>query len=656
MSFAQRRAPAPGRQRALVARALRWIAGGLGLALVLAPGAAMAQSGAGGVGVGARFRDRVVLLGFRPGVSGRQRLALERAVGGIGARSLGPPVKQASTPAPGGRAVPVPLELRVAHGRVLAVVSRLRRSGEVAYAEPDYLMQASAAPNDFSFGMQWADSNSGQPIPTQESKEVLGPPQSGTPGADDGALKAWGVSTGSPSIVIGEADTGLDYSHPDLAANVWANPGGIGGCPSGTHGYNFVSHTCNPMDDDTAFGGHGSHVAGIIGAVGNNGVGVAGVNWSTTILPVKWLNSSAKGETSALIEALAWLLAAKETGVNIRVVNDSATFEGTEPSQALSDEIDTLGAHGILFVTAAGNTGDNNDVKSVRRYPCGYDRPTEICVTATDNNDQLPSWANYGPNTVDLAAPGVSIYSTLRGGSYGYLSGGSMATAQVSGAAALILSVAPSLSPQQLKSDIVGNADPLPSLTGKVISGSRLDICKAMPGCPVQPAPPPPPVEPPPPPAPPQRPPPPIIRRLRISPRAFAATSRSNRHHNKGVGATGAWISYTDSLPALVKFTLFKLEAGIKNKAHVCAKRRSHAPVARSRRCSRYWSVGALRRRDRVGANRRRLGGVFHGRELEPGSYRLVLVPSAEGQTGPARAVAFRVTRQADVAQHAPAP
>ena len=123
----------------------------------------------------------------------------------------------------------------------------------------------------------------------------------------------------------------------------------------------------------------------------------------------------------------------------MRVVNDSATFVGTAYSQALSDEIDVLGANDILFVTAAGNTGDNNDNPSVRRYPCGYDRPNEICVTASDQNDRLPTWANYGATTVDLAAPGNNVYSTLRSGTYGYVSGGSMASPQVAGAAALIL-------------------------------------------------------------------------------------------------------------------------------------------------------------------------------------------------------------------------
>ncbi len=245
----------------------------------------------------------------------------------------------------------------------------------------------------------------------------------------------------------------------------------------------MLTSTCDPLDDDTAYGGHGTHVAGIIGAVANNGAGVAGMNWQTSILPVKWLNSEAEGFTSGLIAALQWLVAAKQSGVNVRVVNDSATFVGTAYSRALSEELDTLGANNILFVTAAGNTANNNDEEKVRRYPCGYDRPNEICVTASNNKDALPSWANYGPHTVDLAAPGVSVYSTLRNGAYGYLSGGSMASPQVAGAAALILSVAPSLSATALKADILENVDKLPSLAGKVITGGRLNVCRAMPGC-----------------------------------------------------------------------------------------------------------------------------------------------------------------------------
>jgi subtilisin family serine protease len=345
-----------------------------------------------------------------------------------------------------------------------------------------------ATPNDPSFSLQWAASNTGQSVPSQEAEEILGAPIPGTPGDDDGALRAWRVTTGSRSIVIGETDTGVEYEHPDLATNIWSNPGGVGGCPAGTHGYDVLGTTmstrCNPMDEDTSYGGHGTHVAGIMGAVGDNSMGVAGVNWQTTILPIKWLESAGgSNETGKLIEALQWIVAAKQAGVNIRVVNDSPTFLGTPYSQALADEIEVLGENNILFVTAAGNTGEDDDELADRRYPCGYDLPNEICVTASNDNDELPSWANYGPHTVNLAAPGVSIYSTLREGKYGYLSGGSMASPQVAGAAALILSVEPSLTAVELKADILDNVDPVPALSGKVITGGILDICKALPGC-----------------------------------------------------------------------------------------------------------------------------------------------------------------------------
>jgi hypothetical protein len=357
-----------------------------------------------------------------------------------------------------------------------------------------------AAPNDESFGVQWGDSNTGQPIHTQEMpSELLGPEMPGTLGADDRALKAWGVTTGDPSIVIGEVDTGVDYNHPDLGANIWINTRKVGGCLPGARGYNEVEKTCNPMDMDPklnegGYGGHGTHVAGIMGAVGNNVAGVAGMNWRTTILPVRWLTSGNGGSPSMLVEALRWLVQAKEEGVNIRVINESPNFT-TDPGEELKQAIEMVGQHDILFVTAAGNT-----LKPY--YPCNWDLPNVICVTATDHNDQIPTWANWGAG-VDLAAPGASIYSTLRGGGYGYLSGGSMAAAQVSGAAALILSVAPNLTAEQLKADILNNVDQLPSLQGKVESSGRLDVCKAVPGCEPPPAPPPTPTPPPPPPPPP---------------------------------------------------------------------------------------------------------------------------------------------------------
>jgi subtilisin family serine protease len=408
------------------------------------------------------YSDDQVLVGFKRGTSASRRHSIENRVGGIRARRLG-----------------VGVFLTVPGGDVPSVIRRLKRDPAVRYAEPNYVMQASGVPNDPQFGLQWGLQNTGQSVNGT----------AGAPGADEHVVPAWNVTTGSSSIVIADTDTGVEYTHPDLAANIWSNPGGLESCPAGTHGFNVIAgeNACDPMDDDTAYDGHGTHIAGIMGAVGNNGVGVTGINRTSSIMAVKWLDSNSSGLTSNLIAALQLVIQAKQAGQNIRVVNDSVTFVGTGYSKALSDEIDQLGANDVLFVTAAGNTAQNNDNPSTPRYPCDYDRPTEICVAASDQNDRLPSWANYGATTVDLAAPGNNIYSTLRSASYGYINGSSMAAAEVSGAAALILS-AGYQSATNLKADILNNVDPIPSLTGLVRTGGRLDVCTALPGCTVPPA------------------------------------------------------------------------------------------------------------------------------------------------------------------------
>jgi subtilisin family serine protease len=422
-----------------------------------------------------RYQPGVVLVGLRPGVPSSVLPALMRAVSAGKHHRLGFIGSDTRAARNLQGRIGASFVLRVRSGTVLSTVAWLRRQRRfVRYAEPNYQLQPAAAtnvPNDPSFNQQWGSLNTGQ--------TVNGKP--GTAGADDGAARAWAHSTGSQSIVIGEVDTGVDYTHPDLAANIWSNPGGVNGCAAGTHGYNVLNSTCDPMDSDVSYNGHGTHVAGIMGAVGNNGAGVAGMNWSTTILPVKWISdNNGANYTTDLIAALDWLLKAEQAGVNIRVVNDSTVFIGTASSQALSDEIDALGANNILFVTAAGNSGQNNDVPANARYPCAYDRPTEICVTASDQNDALWSQANWGPNTVDLAAPGDNIYSTLRNGNYGYISGTSMASPQVAGAAALILSVQ-DMTVTALKAQILNTVDPIPALSGLVRTGGRLDVCNALP-------------------------------------------------------------------------------------------------------------------------------------------------------------------------------
>jgi hypothetical protein len=370
---------------------------------------------------------------------------------------------------------------------VLDRVKALKAMPGVRYAEPDWLqyVDGGSVPDDPSFPVQWALQNTGQTVNGT----------TGISGADEKALPAWSITTGSTSVVVAVTDTGIDYTHPDLAANIWSATSAftvaINGtnytCPAGSPGFNVLGtvgtatgQQCNPMDDDTSYNGHGTHVAGIIGAVGNNNTGVAGVNWITSLMAIKWVNSGGTGATSDLITALQGVVTLAQAGVNIRVVNDSQTWPGTAVSQALSDEIDVLGDNNILFVTASGNTAQDND--TTPRYPCVYDRPNQICAAASDQTDHLWSSANWGDSTVQLAAPGVNIYSTLRNDSYGYISGGSMAAAETSGAAALVLSTS-NLDVTDLRSAILNNVDVLSSFSGLVSTSGRLNICKALGNC-----------------------------------------------------------------------------------------------------------------------------------------------------------------------------
>src|SRR6202011_2284544 len=181
---------------------------------------------------------------FRNGVSAARQLAIERAIGARSARRLGPAIKPVGHGRTAGQEYLAPLELRVQDSQVLPAIYRLKRYAEVAYAEPNYLQIGTAKPNDPEFGQQWGDENTGQLIPFQDQNETLGAEEKGTSGADDRANLAWGVSTGSRSIVIGEVDSGVAYEHPDLAANIWSNPGAINGYAAGTRGYNVLNKTC----------------------------------------------------------------------------------------------------------------------------------------------------------------------------------------------------------------------------------------------------------------------------------------------------------------------------------------------------------------------------------------------------------------------------
>ena len=321
----------------------------------------------------------------------------------------------------------------------------------------------STIPNDPSYPQLYALNNTGQ--------------TGGTFDADIDAPEAWNITTGSRAIVVGVIDTGIDYTHPDLAANIWTNPGEIAGngvdddangFVDDVHGYDFANNDGDPMDDHY----HGTHVSGTIGAVGNNGTGVAGVSWNVSLMALKFLDASGSGWDSDAIRAVNYATMMRMTyGVNVRVTSNS--WGGGSYDTGLLDAINVGGAAGIMFVAAAGNDGQNTDVSP--NYPASYDSAAIVSVAATDKNDSLAWFSNYGLTSVDLAAPGVSITSTLPGNRYGTLSGTSMATPHVSGVAALALAVDPSLTVAQLKSSLLDNVDLIPALAGRTAAGGRLN-------------------------------------------------------------------------------------------------------------------------------------------------------------------------------------
>ncbi|HYY58361.1 MAG TPA: Calx-beta domain-containing protein [Pyrinomonadaceae bacterium] len=363
------------------------------------------------------------------------------------------------------------------------LISELSARSDVLYAEPNYVIGVAGTPNDSSFSGLWGLQNTGQ---------VVGG-SAGTQGADISAAPAWDISTGSRANVVAVVDTGVDYNHPDLAANMWTAPAAftvnIGGqairCEAGTHGFNAITKTCDPMDEYN----HGTHVAGTIGARGNNGAGVVGVNWTANIMAVKFIGISGSGTLEDAIDAIEFTIQAKaafagSNGANVRVLSNSWGWNGGA-SLALLEEIKRAESSDMLFVASAGNGGsdqvsDNNDASPF--YPASYDAPSVISVAATNNRDALAYFSNYGASSVDLAAPGVDVLSTTMGGLYDSWSGTSMASPHVSGAAALLLSRC-SLDTANLKRTLLNNVDPVSSLGGITTTGGRLNVNKAIRSC-----------------------------------------------------------------------------------------------------------------------------------------------------------------------------
>jgi subtilisin family serine protease len=366
---------------------------------------------------------------------------------------------------------------RVAPESTLRAVEALRARPDVLYAEPNYMRHKEAVPNDTFYSQLYALKNAGQ--------------SGGTAGADIKAEAAWNITTGSRSVVVGVIDEGVDINHPDLVNNIWTNPAEIpgngidddgDGLIDDINGWDFLNND-NTVYDGSSVSVHGTHVSGIIGAEGNNGIGVVGANWQVTLLPLKFLGDGG-GDDADAIQAILfakklrdmWVSSGGTKGANVRVLSNS--WGGGGNSAALRDAIQAANSSGILFVAAAGNDAVSTD--SAPHFPSSYNVSNIISVSSTDRFDNQSGFSNFGSNTVHIAAPGSSILSTVPGNNYGLLSGTSMATPYVSGVAALVCAANPNISLQGLRSVILYNGDVLGSLSDKNVTGSRLNALRTL--------------------------------------------------------------------------------------------------------------------------------------------------------------------------------
>jgi thermitase len=346
-------------------------------------------------------------------------------------------------------------------------VKDFMKNPEVLYAEPNYVVNLHRLPDDPLFHEQWGLHNTGFPW--------------GIRGADISATAAWDLTTGSDNVVVAVIDTGVDYTHPDLAANMFRNyiecdVNGIDNDGNGyiddCHGINSAGRTSDPMDQD----GHGTGIAGIIGAAGNNTLGITGVNWTTRILPCRFIGDDGYGTIADAIECLDYVAGMKDRGVNVVVSSNS--WGGAAYSQALYDAIEAHLQRGILFVTSAGNDSLDND--TLQPYPCSYDLPNVICVASTNRYDRLSYFSNSGRNTVHIGAPGEFILSTYPGNGYAFLSGTSASVPFVSGIAGLIHSYLPGADWPDVKNRILAGGTAATTLSTTTVTGRRVDAYGAL--------------------------------------------------------------------------------------------------------------------------------------------------------------------------------
>ena len=357
-----------------------------------------------------------------------------------------------------------------------AYAKQLLAEGNIDFIEPNYIVHTQTTPNDARFADQWGLHNTGQ--------------NGGTSDVDINAPEAWDRSVGSDDVVVGIVDTGVNFNHPDLSPNMWRNPGEIAsngvdddnnGVVDDIFGYNAIAQSGSPMDDH----GHGSHVAGIIAARGNNSIGVSGVLQRAKIMALKFLGPAGDGTTEDAVRAIEYAIRMKQRGVNLRVLNNS--WGGSGISRALEDAVNAANEAGLLFVAAAGNSAEDND--RTTNYPATISSPNVVSVAAIDRNGNLATFSNYGIQSVHLAAPGVEIYSTVLSSNYQTMSGTSMAAPFVSGVAAHLAALEPTLSPADIRARLQRTAKYLPTLSGLIATPGTVDAAATLTNTPTPPPP-----------------------------------------------------------------------------------------------------------------------------------------------------------------------
>lgn len=345
-------------------------------------------------------------------------------------------------------------------------IKQLEKSGKFEYVEPDWVVHLLNVPTDSAYtnGTLWGLNNQGQ--------------NGGTAGVDVNVISAWSQTTGDPNIVVGVVDTGIRYTHTDLASNMWVNPNEIpnNGVDDDNNGYiddiygiNAINNSGDPFDDND----HGTHCAGTIAASGNDAGPIVGVAYTTKLMALKFLSASGSGSTSNAIETIQYAL---NEGVDIL----SNSWGGGGYSQSLYDVIAAANNAGVLFIAAAGNNASNTD--NTTYYPQGYNVENVISVAAIDRTGNLASFSNYGVASVDIAAPGVAVYSSTASSdnSYSSFNGTSMATPHVAGVAALLLSEFPNASITDLKNRLLNSAVYLPALDGRIATEGMVNAAGAL--------------------------------------------------------------------------------------------------------------------------------------------------------------------------------